>query len=413
MQLKKGKSIRGALAAATCAVLSPGTQAADSDQWQLDSGLLFYTEEDRVTVVEPMISATRSDSEGGSVTVRGIFDAITGASPNGATPTNVAQTFTSPSGNAYTVAAGETPMRDTEDLRASLGIDWTQPLHQLLSNTFSANLSAESDHLSVSLSDTLSRAFNNKLTTLDLGLSFSHEVIDPDGGNPAGLRLLSSPLVTTGSESRSTSELLFGITQVLSRRALMQLNYSVGYSDGYHSDPYKIISVVNGVTGQTVDYRFEQRPDNRLSNRLYWKLAYQLPEDVVHLSYRYFQDDWGVKAHTFDLKYRLELGGESYLQPHLRYHSQNSADLFHYHLIDGAVLPENASADLRLAESQTATIGLKLGIPTEAGEFTLRAEYIQQQGDETPGEAIGIQRNYSLHPELDAYLLQLGYSFDF
>ena len=59
MQLKKHpQSIRAALAAATCTVLAQPMEvsaqsAPDETTWDVQSGLLFYDEGDRIQVIEP------------------------------------------------------------------------------------------------------------------------------------------------------------------------------------------------------------------------------------------------------------------------------------------------------------------------------------------------------------------------
>lgn len=214
-------------------------------------------------------------------------------------------------------------------------------------------------------------------------------------------------------EHKVTTELLLGVTHVVSRRALTQFNYSASYSDGYLTDPYKVLSVVDGTSGATLDYRYEKRPASRQANSLFWKLNYHLPEDVVYPSYRYFWDDWDIVSHTVDLKYRAELGSGLYLEPHARYYRQSAASFFHHSLVDGAPLPSYASADLRLAAMRSSTLGLKFGMPLGAGEFTLRYEALVQQGESHPADAIGIQQDYDLYPTLNASIIQLGYSFKF
>ena len=42
---------------------------------------------------------------------------------------------------------------------------------------------------------------------------------------------------------------LIGVTQVLSRRSLLEVAYSYSQVDGYQNDPYKTLSVVDPVTG--------------------------------------------------------------------------------------------------------------------------------------------------------------------
>lgn len=414
MQLKEKKSIRAALTAATCTVLTQPLQAAQSsDEWDIKSGMLYYSEADRVTVIAPTVEASKATESGDNLTFRAIFDSLTGASPNGATPTDTAQTFTSPSGeNTYTTPAGETPMRDLTDFRVALGVDWEHELSRLVRNTMSANFSSERDYLSLSVSDTLNRDINNRQTTLSAGMGVTLDSISPEGGTPVGLQLLSTP--TTGEiedDNQKTSlDVLLGVTHIINRRTLTQLNFSHTYSTGYLTEPYKILSVVDGATGATLDYRYEKRPDSRNSDSLYWKLQHQLNEDVIYFSYRYFQDDWGIHSHTMDLKYRYELNGGNYLQPHYRHYQQTAADFYRHSLIDGAALPNYASADFRVAEMTSSTIGLKFGMPLSDGEFNIRFEQMTQTGESHPADAIGIQRNYDLYPTLDATIVQIGYS---
>ncbi len=429
MQLSKPpKSIRAALAAATCTVLAQpasvsAQSAGDSDSWDVKSGLLFYSETDRIQVVEPVVEASKELKDGTLMTLRGVVDTVTGASPNGATPTNTAQTFTAPSGNdTYTTAAGETPMRNVDDLRVSLSGEWERELSRMVRNTLGAGVSSEGDFLSLSVSDTVRLDFNNRQTTLALGAGLTADFITPNGGKPVELQLLSTPQPTGGGdddgegdegESKTSAELLLGVTQILSAHTLTQLNYTLSNSSGYLTDPYKVLSVVDALSGETLDYRYEKRPDSRISQAISWRLNHQFTEDVLYLGYRHFSDDWGITAHTVDMKYRYELGVGHYLQPHLRLYRQSGADFYRHSLVNGTPLPDNASADLRLADMDSTTIGLKFGMPLSGGDFTVRLEHMTQQGDSHPAGTIGIQQNYDLYPTLDANIIQLGYRFKF
>ena len=52
-----------------------------------------------------------------------------------------------------------------------------------------------------------------------------------------------------GSDSKDVLDLLLGVTQVLWRVDILRVNYSYSDSSGYLTDPYKILSVVDPVTG--------------------------------------------------------------------------------------------------------------------------------------------------------------------
>jgi len=334
MQLKK---IKGQMAVATCALLqvaSPAVNAAESD-WDVDTAFLYYSEADgRVSAFEPAIYAGRDLGDDERVDFRVVFDALTGATPNGGYATSAPQTFTTPSGDSsYTTPAGESPLDDTfRDARVSLGADWTVSLDRMSRVVWGASLSGEIDYVSMGLTAAYSQDFNNRNTTLTASLGFNNDMINPYGGTPiefSPMRVVNTSTNRDGdSETKTITDFMIGVTQVVSRKTLIQLNLSLSLVDGYQNDPYKIVTVVddasNGLpaaTFLTVDdlsYVYEKRPDSRQKNIMFFKAVHHLEEDVINFSYRYYSDDWGIKSHTLDLKYRYELAN-SYLQPHLRY----------------------------------------------------------------------------------------------
>ena len=285
---------------------------------------------------------------------------------------------------------------------------------------------------------TLQHDTTDKLTTFTLGLSYSLDTVQPIGGVPDSLTTLSTTTNNLSAreeeddgprrsgddefegenpgKQKRLSDILFGITQVISRRVLTQLNYSYGQSNGYLTDPYKIISQVDPTTGFTDEnnYRTEKRPDSRVRQAVYWKTVVHLPSDVIHLTYRYYWDDWSIKAHTAEIKYRFNIGDHFYLMPNYRYYQQSGASFFKYSLLSGEPLPNYASADLRLAPMYSTTSGLKLGYNFKRNtEISFRAEYMQQKGESNPAEAVGSQRQVELFPKLEVMMYTFELSMDF
>jgi hypothetical protein len=414
---KAPESIRGALALATCGLLAPGSsQAAGTwlDDWEVDSAVLYYAEEDRVKVVEPTVSAKKDLGNDRHLTLRGVFDSMTGASPNGATATDRVQTFTSPSGNKiYSVDANDMPIVEFRDVRAALGVDWETPVGTAGRRILGLTGSIESDYLSVGGSITRLWDMHSRRTTLLAGLGAEFDSVTPDGGAPTALQRLSA---VSGGESNSRDsekkrvlDAIVGVTRVLSPRSLLQLNYTLSLRDGYLNDPYKLVSLIDA-GGATMDYLYEGRPDNRLANVIYLKWVYHLPVDVLRLSYRYFADDWDVRAHTVDVNYRFELGRGFFISPHGRWYTQTAADFYRHSLPESQPIPQHVSADYRLAGMDGATVGLKLGqAQDEDSEWSLLVERMTQTGDSHPADAIGIQNNLDLYPDLEAVIIQLNY----
>jgi hypothetical protein len=446
MQLKKTKSIRGALATATCALLGshmpqPAVANEPGNDWEFDSALLYYSEKDRVTAVEPVISARRDLGDDQFLNFKFVVDALSGSSANGAVPADKTQTFSGPSGQkSYSVAPNQTPLDPTfEDTRFAASILWEKPASRNLKTFFGANFSTETDYTSLGVSGTFTYDTNNKNTTFSAGAAFSHDTISPMGGAPDPFTEV--PTSSTaggedegdedgeggeggeGGETKNVSDFLFGITQIISRQTITQINYSIGQSSGYLTDPYKLLTVVDPVTGDLVPavdpnntwrYLYEKRPDTRTRQSLYWKINHQFTDDVVYLTYRYYWDDWDVKSHTVDLRYRFELGKHQYVQPHARYYQQTAANFHRYYLMDGEPLPQYASADYRLGDMTTTTLGLLYGVELDKhSEFNFRAESMKQSGDSYPAEAVGKLRDYNLFPDVTAIILQASYNYKF
>ncbi|AOY89855.1 hypothetical protein BKP64_17710 [Marinobacter salinus] len=443
---KNGKPVGRALAAATCALL--GVQATNTlakdkpGEWDVETALLVYSEtDDRVQAAEPVISATRNYDGDRKLNLKLIADTLTGASPSGATPSDLPQTFTRPSGSgSYDVPAGEPPLDDSfKDTRVALSASWTAPLNRDYTYTVGAYGSKEYDYLSTAVNGSLSRYLNNKNTTLTGGLSLGVDLVDPVGGAPVGLSRM--PLRTNKTEAQFDQEFaltresddtktlvdaLFGVTQVINRRTLMQFNYGVSYSSGYLTDPYKILSVIDDASGANFGgnliesdgnpvYLYENRPDTRMKHTLYWQTKYMLGNgDVMDGSYRFMVDDWGITSHTVDLKYRWKLD-KSYLEPHFRYYLQSEADFYKRYLTateynGGTPVLSEASADYRLGELTGLTFGAKWGYRfDEDRELAIRAEYMIQTND--GDEGFGKLASQDLYPDTNAMWLQLSYSF--
>ncbi len=191
------------------------------------------------------------------------------------------------------------------------------------------------------------------------------------------------------------------------------MNYTFGQDSGYLTDPYKLVSVVDA-GGNPVSIVHEERPEDRIRHALYARTLTAFGRDVLHASYRYYWDDWGVNAHTMDLRYRLQFSGGHYLEPQLRYSLQiSAADFYRPYLPQGETV-EFVSADYRLATMTTTTLGLKYGIPTRRdGEFALRVGYMLQTGEDHPAGAPGQLASQDLFPDTKAILVQLNYSLLF
>ena len=420
MQLKKENSILAALASGAAALMgvSPSPAAAEIPVWQVDTGVTSYVEMgDRITVVEFAGAAKTELSEDTALKLKVTVDTVTGASPNGATPSTRVQTFTSPSGNTeYQATSGKAPLDPTfRDTRVGGSVTWEQGLTSTLKWNVGAQLARETDHFSAGLNTGLSLDLNNRNTTLFAGVSGEADTVNPINGIPVSMITTGPKVVKHSIKSKDTYSLgdaLVGVTQTLSRRAIAQVNFSHSQSSGYLSNPYKVLSLVDGSTGETLDYVFEKRPDTRTKESVYFRLKYSFDQDAVDLAYRHMWDSWKITSHTVEFKYYWILPSGDRLEPALRYYTQTEADLYHTSLVFSEYLPKYASADTRLAKFDAISAGLKYAMRFYGkSELGFKLEYYAQKGIDKPSNAIGSQKGMDLFPELSAVVAQVTWGF--
>jgi hypothetical protein len=404
------KNIRQSLTAAAGCLLGVTAHAQSADDWQTDVAVLIYNETDRISAFEPAISLKKTYEDDSVLGFKLVYDALTGASHNGAAESDQVQTFTRPSGNgSYETKAGEVPLDDTfRDSRGSFSVNYEQPIGRFNKMIYGGNISAEHDFTSMSASATYLHDMNQRNTTLSLGVSFEYDDITPEGGIPVALSEMKANTQNQEraeeSDTRTMSEVLFGVTQVIDRYTLVQLNYGYSQSSGYHTDPYKIVSVLNpdgsldGTTGNGLNgvYLYENRPDSRTKQSFYGKVKRYIGGDVADISYRYMWDDWDVVSHTVDTHYRFNMSDSWYIEPHVRYYQQQEAEFYRYRLINTDVTPEYMTADYRLGNMTATTIGAKVGFMAGGYANSVRLEMYQQSGDESPADLDALILQYNI-----------------
>ena len=418
---------RERLTAATLTLLGAVAGTAHATDLTVDAATLYYAEGGgRVTAIEPVIKGTLDFGDRRVLTGKAVFDTLSGASPNGATPSSRPQTFTGASSGSkpYTTPAFKLPLDPNfRDTRVQGSLDYQFPTSE--KGLLGAGVigSVEHDYLSLGANTRYSYDLNGGNTTLSSGLGFEFDSINPIGGThvPLSTRARSGSGVdddNTGgkSDTKTVADLLLGVTQVLDAQSLLQFNYSLSQSNGYQNDPYKFLSVV-GTDGEPTDYVYESRPGSRTKHALFLRYKrFVFGRDVVDLSARYLTDSWGISSQTADFAYRWYFGDAHYIEPHLRYYTQTAADFYRVALYTGEEQQlSNASSDYRLGAFDAVTVGVKLGRGTgESGRWSVRAEYYQQSSKVTgvPDQAAqGLSKFNLKSGDLSAVMLTVGYQF--
>lgn len=286
-----------------------------------------------------------------------VEDSVTGASPayhSGGFPQNTT------SQDAVSGASGE--LRHAGDLSVTR-------FFAKGSLTGGLSYSKESDYISRGYSLRGSISTDDKNTTFTIGAGFNDDTID-----------LNRPAVVASkrqipNEKKHVFAGLLGLTRVLSKDDIVQLNFGYTNGNGYYSDPYK-----------DPDKRPGLRNMATLMTR--WNHYFKSTEGTTRLSYRYYSDTFGIRSHTIDAEYVQPLHRGWTVTPLLRLYSQNEAD---FYLATNTAAPADPtpvpsgtvyySEDQRLSAFGALTLGMRVGKALGRNwQAEAEYEYYQQRG---------------------------------
>jgi len=253
--------------------------------------------------------------------VEGIHEAMSGSSPW--------YVFPDPVKGPLQVMSGATIVETRNEVNLTLGVKKNAIVHSVR-----AGYSTENDYDALFAAYTGEYQQRNKHTTLSWGVSYSDDRLSPTDADLFG---------RISRANKRSASVSFGMSRKLNRNALIQSGVQVTHRDGYLSDPYKEMWINGGVF-------FDHRPDKRTA--FSWTTRFRQyfvgSNAALHADYRYYNDDWGVTAHTLDLAWNQPLGKYFELAPSIRYHSQRAADFYSPAITDGQQ-PSYWSSDYRLA----------------------------------------------------------------
>jgi hypothetical protein len=423
----------------------------ENQENEVQASFGYYTEKDRINVLKGVIDYKRLLDTNKNISARFSIDSLTGASPNGAIASKNPQTFSSPSGkSADYIDSNEIPTAKFEDTRFAFSTNYE---HQYTSNfryNVGGALSTETDYLSLSLNSGLTLDFNNKNTSISFLNSFSHDTITAEGDIPIPYEYMNNPTCknkqsnnpinskdhddedctfisppsipytdtkTTQAKHKNTNDLVLGATQIINKWSLMQLNYFTSISNGYHNDPYKVVSVVDSSGNPLVrdpntnlsTVIYENRPNHRIKQGIYTEYkATIFTDNIPSISYRYAFDDWGIKSNTVELKYYKPISKKYFIQPYLRYYNQTSASFYTPYLTEDQATDaiknhQYISSDYRLSQMQSYSVAFEFGIMEKITPWSIMIEYYHQTYKEP--YKFGDMQNITINPNLNAFMV--------
>jgi hypothetical protein len=150
-----------------------------------------------------------------------------------------------------------------------------------------------------------------------------------------------------------------GLSQILTRNAILDLNYEVLTDQGYLGSPYRKIRYFDPtVAGKEFTLADQIYPGTRTSNAASAALKYFLPyRAAVTGQYRYFRDTWGIVGHTAELDYTQPAFGNWIFDGSVRFYRQNAAS-FYSDLFPRADYSNFMARDRELAAFHSLTLGV-------------------------------------------------------
>lgn len=302
-----------------------------------------------------------------------VRDVISGASPqytNKNGKGQIVQTLSGASGNAKTSACGSSICDQRDGVNSALTYFFDNAALNL-----SGGFSQEQDYTSRFANSNLSWDFNKKLTTLNLGGSVAFDVVEPTNTN----RDCNGNANGVGDCHKTSLQYLLGVSQILDKNSLLQLNMTYSYSDGYLSDPYKQVyfyKTANLSIDDLSGIGSDKRP--RQKTQFAWLSQYVhnfegLNNAALHADYRFAMDDWGINSHTTELSWHQPIGAGWQVIPRFRYYSQDNANFYAPIFVGNKKDFSTYSSDYRLAGFGAISGGLKL-----AKTFTEVSKPIEQ-----------------------------------
>jgi hypothetical protein len=331
-------------AALALPILAVCAKAGAAQVGEIGISTLGYKERGLMRVIEPVLWGRVQIADVWEVQGSAAVDIITGASP---------ELVTNVSGRPVQSITGASVV----DHRATGDIKVTRRFGDFALSASHAQ-SNEEDYHSKAYGLEGRIDLDQKRTTLTAGFGRSDDRVG-------------SSIDPTLDAPRRTSEYLLGVTQVLSPLAVVQSSLAVSRGSGWYNDPYKLTLTFYPDASIPV-LAPDRRPDHRDTVSWLTRLRRHFPRanGTLQADYRYFRDDWGIRAHTLELAWQQDLSERWAVRPALRYYTQGAADF--YSPVVPRPQPEILSSDQRLgafgglSPSLRVTARLQGGLVVEA-----------------------------------------------
>ena len=210
------------------------------------------------------------------------------------------------------VVTTASPYHEKRD-EVDLGLDYVDRDAQV---TVGLTNSSEPDYKASTASVDIAQEVFGGMTTVNLGFTRGSDKVGKHGE-------------PTFSDYAKHWQYRLGMTQILTPRWLMSANVEAISDDGYLASPYRMAIVFGAAVHENVP---RTRSSRALKLRAVGALGEGPTRSAVRGEYRYFWDNWAIKAHTLEAGYSRYFGdqwqadayGRFYTQSHALFYSDNA-----------------------------------------------------------------------------------------
>jgi hypothetical protein len=236
----------------------------------------------------------------------------------------------------------------------------------------SATYSLENEQKGTTLSTGLS--FSNEFDYKSFGanIGFSKKTVDKNGELSARLQVYLDQVTQIqpielrnnfsedyGSAGRNTFAASLSYSQIINTKLQGALLVDVVQQNGFLSLPFYRVYFKDGSVHQ------ERLPDSRFKLPVAARLNYFAGDNIIiRTYYRYYLDDWGLRAHTAMLEVPVKITPFSSISPFYRYYQQTAVKYFAgFNTHKSGDIYYTSNFDLSAFSSSFAGAGVRLSPP--------------------------------------------------
>ncbi|MCR8922380.1 DUF3570 domain-containing protein [Dasania sp. GY-MA-18] len=209
--------------------------------------------------------------------------------------------------------------------------------------------SDENDYQAETSYFSISQDMFGDLTNISFGYARGNDIVGQNGNDDF-------------EENIDRQNYRFGLSQILTKNLIMGFNYENISDEGFLNNPYRNYRFLINPLDASQGYQLSQEvyPSTRTSDAASLRLAYYLPyRAAIKAEYRFFTDDWGIEAKTYQLNYTHPIGEHWVFDIKYRTYEQTQADFYSdLFLFASQDEKDYRARDKELSDFENTTIGL-------------------------------------------------------